>query len=79
VYDFATFRAYVNAVYLNGANFLDDLRSRIGDQAFFAFLEDYAATYAHGRATSQDFFAMMRRHTNRDFSDIIRTYFQNQY
>jgi len=79
VYDFATFRAYVNAVYLNGANFLDDLRSRMGDQAFFAFLEDYATTYAHGHATGQDFFAMVRRHTDRDFSDIIRTYFQNQY
>ena len=79
VYDFATFRAYVNAVYLNGANFLDDLRSRMGDQAFFAFLEDYAATYGHGDATGQDFFAMVRRHTNRDFSDIIRKYFQNQY
>lgn len=79
VYDFATFRAYVNAVYLNGANFLDDLRSRIGDEAFFAFLEDYASTYAHGHATAQDFFALVRRHTTRDFSDIIRTYFQNSY
>ncbi len=79
VYDFATFRAYVNAVYLNGANFLDELRTRIGDQAFFAFLEDYAATYAHGHATAGDFFSLLSRHTKRDFSDIIRRYFQNQY
>ncbi len=79
VYDFATFRAYVDAVYLNGANFLDDLRSRIGDQAFFSFLEDYAASYAHGHATGQDFFALLRRHTSRDFSDIVARYFQESY
>jgi hypothetical protein len=79
VYSFATFRGYVNAVYLNGANFLDDLRSRIGDESFFASLEDYASSYAHGRATTADFFAVVRRHTTKDLSDLIRTYFQGQY
>lgn len=79
VYDFSTFRAYVNAVYLNGANFLDDLRTRIGDQAFFSFLADYASTYAHGHASAQGFFALLRRHTNREFSDIVGRYFQESY
>jgi hypothetical protein len=79
VYDFATFRAYVNAVYLNGANFLDDLRSRMGDEAFFAFLQDYAASYSHSHATARDFFAVLRRHTNRDLTDIVQTYFQHSY
>jgi aminopeptidase N len=79
LYDHATFRSYVNAVYLNGANFLDDLRSRIGDEAFFAFLQDYAARFAHGRATTSDFFTVLRQHARADFSDIVQTYFQRQY
>lgn len=79
VYDFATFRGYVDAVYLNGANFLDELRSRMGDEAFFATLKDYAARYSHGRATTAGFFAVVRDHTKKDFSDIMQTYFQGQY
>jgi aminopeptidase N len=79
VYSFATFRSYVNAVYLNGANFLEDLRVRIGDEAFFAFLKDYAARFSHGHATTYDFFAVLREHTSKDFSDIMQTYFQGQY
>ncbi|HEX2697747.1 MAG TPA: M1 family aminopeptidase [Anaerolineales bacterium] len=79
IYSFGTFRSYVNAVYLNGANFLDDLRTRVGDDAFFAFLQDYAARFAHGRASTADFFAVLRLHTTKDFSDIMQTYFQNGY
>ena len=79
VYSFATFRGYVDAVYLNGANFLDALRTRIGDEAFFAFLKDYAARYAHGHSTTSGFFAVLREHTQKDFSDIMQTYFQGQY
>ena len=79
VYGFGTFRLYVNAVYLNGANFLDELRTRIGDEAFFAALQDYARTNSRGRVTAADFFAAIRRHTDRDFSDILGTYMQRQY
>ncbi len=79
IYDHATFRSYTNAVYLNGANFLDDLRARIGDEAYFAFVQDYAARFAHGRATTYDFFAVLRQHTGVDFSDLMRAYFQRQY
>ncbi len=79
VYDFATFRDYVDAVYLNGANFLDDIRNRIGDQAFFAFLKDYAERFSYRRATTADFFAVLRDHTNKDFSDIMQAYFQGSY
>jgi hypothetical protein len=79
VYGFATFRGYVDAVYLNGANFLEEIRNRVGDEAFFAFLQDYAQSYAHQRASGQDFFAVLRRHTDRDFSDIVGAYFQGNY
>jgi hypothetical protein len=79
VYGFGTFRGYVNAVYLNGANFLDELRTRVGDEAFYDFLQDYAQSYARGRATGRDFFAVLRRHTDRDFSDIMGAYLQGRY
>ncbi len=79
IYDFGIFRSYVNAVYLNGANFLSELRTRVGDDAFFAFLKDYAARFSHGHATTADFFAVMREHTKADFSDIVARYFQGSY
>ena len=78
-YAFDTFRGYVDAVYLNGAEFLDDIRSRIGDDAFFAFLKDYASTYAGRIATSSDFFSVLRLHTEKDFSDIMALYFRGSY
>jgi hypothetical protein len=79
VYSFSTFRDYVDAVYLNGATFLDHVRSRMGDDAFFAFLKDYASTYAHRIVTSADFFALLRQHTKNDLSDLIQAYFQGTY
>jgi hypothetical protein len=79
VYGFGTFRSYVNAVYLNGAKFLDELRTRMGDEAFFDFLQDYAQSYARGRATASDFFTVLRRHADQDFSDITASYMQGRY
>jgi len=79
VYNGGTFRLYTNAVYLNGANFLEELRARLGDEAFFAFLRDYAARFAHQRASAYDFFALLRQHTDKDVSDIIQRYFQGAF
>ncbi len=79
LYSFGNFHDYVAAVYLNGANFLEDLRTRIGDDAFFAFLKDYAARESHQIATGSDFFTILRDHTDKNFSDIVRTYFRGDY
>ena len=79
IYNASSFRTYTNAAYLNGAHFVDDLRTRMGDDAFFAFLKDYASRYSHGRATSADFFALVREHTNADISDLIAAYFSGSY
>jgi hypothetical protein len=76
---FATFTDYVSAVYLNGANMLEELRRRVGDDAFFQFLQDYASTYARGHATGADFFALLRQHSNKDLSDIMQGDLQGQY
>ncbi len=72
-------RPYWNKVYLNGAHFLQDLRARIGDEAFFAFLQDYLAQMRGKIASSSDFFAILRQHTSADISDLIAQYFQNPH
>ena len=79
IYEAPTFRAYVNSSYLNGANFLEALNYRMGDDAFFAFLKDYASRYGRGRATAYDFFAVARQNTTADISDLIRAYFRGGY
>ena len=79
IYEPPTFRAYVNAAYLNGANFLEALNYRMGDDAFFQFLQDYTSRYGRGRATSYDFFAIARQHTTEDISDLINAYFRGSY
>lgn len=75
LYDTGTFRAYVNAVYFQGAKFIEGLRSRIGDSAFFAFLQDYYASNRGRIVSGNDFFAAVSAHSNVDIGDLIRTYF----
>ncbi|HLO32064.1 MAG TPA: M1 family metallopeptidase [Anaerolineales bacterium] len=79
IYDSPTFRAYVNAAYLNGANFLEALNYRMGDDDFYRFLQDYVSRYGHGRATGADFFAVARQNTTADISDLIALYFRGSY
>jgi aminopeptidase N len=79
VYAGGGFRTYTNAVYFRGAHFLDDLRTRIGDAAFFGFLQDYLVKENGKIATSADFFHILSQHTTTDTSDLVRKYFQNSY
>jgi aminopeptidase N len=77
IYDLQAFRPYVDAVYLRGVLFLDDLHKKIGDDAFSAFLKDYAARNAYRIAKRSNFFAILKSHTDKDLSDLIREYFKN--
>ncbi len=79
IYDFQGFRPYTDTVYFRGAHFLEDLRTRIGDEPFFTFLQSYLAQENGKIATAGDFFRILREHTSMDFSDIVRQYFQNIY
>ncbi len=79
IYSQPTFRSYTNAVYLNGAHFIEDLRAQMGDDDFFRFIKDYAARYSRGRATSYDFFAVAREHTSADLTSLISEYFSGTY
>jgi hypothetical protein len=82
IYDYLSFRPYVNAVYLNGAVFLHELRTNIGDTAFYAFLQDYFITLQDstnldhlGLSTTALFFDILSRHTSYDFSILRSIYF----
>ena len=79
IYNGGSFRTYTNAVYLNGAHFMEDLRVRMGDDDFFRFLKDYAARYSRERSTSYDFFSVVRANTNEDISDLVAEYFSGSY
>ena len=69
------FRAYVNAVYFNGTNFLDSLRKRIGDEAFFSFLQDYYVRERGNISSADAFFYILSQHTSVDVSDLVKAYF----
>jgi Peptidase family M1 domain len=77
IYGGGKFRPYVNAVYLRGAHFIHDLRVRMGDEPFFAFMRDYLAQMNGGIATKENFLTILRQHTSADVSDIIAEYFQD--
>ena len=79
IYEGQGFRPYTNAVYFQGAHFLEELRARIGDDAFYAFLQDY---YQQGQGkivTANDFFRILSQHTSTDYSDLVKQYFKNIY
>lgn len=59
VYDFHAPRPYINAVYLQGARMMHDLRGDLGDLAFFGWLQRYAAQMSRQLATPADFWGAM--------------------
>lgn len=79
IYQGVSFRPYTDAVYLRGAKFMENLRTRMGDEAFLAFIKDYAAQMSHKHASADDFFRILYTHTTADITDIVATYFQNPH
>ncbi len=75
IYDYAGYQAYRNAVYLRGAQFFEDLRQFIGDEAFFATLHDYAQQYNGKIASPSDLLNLFKRHTTGDLEPLLRQYF----
>jgi hypothetical protein len=79
IYDYGGFRPYRDAVYLNGALFLHEIRQAAGDKAFFEFLKDYARRLSGSQATQSDFFSILSEHTHIDTSEIKDKYFRDLY
>jgi hypothetical protein len=78
IYNPAGYRAYRDAVYLNGAVFLEELRKLVGDEAFLAFLKDYVGQMAGKIARREDFFRILEEHTDADLTGLVEEYFQSQ-
>lgn len=59
VYDYASWRPYINAVYLRGCLMFQALREELGEAAFIAWLGDYARLYNGRIASSHDFWSVL--------------------
>ncbi len=70
------YEAYRNAVYLNGAIFLQELRETVGDEAFFAAIKEYIKTKSYEIATTEDFFNAMANQSFADLSELRARFFQ---
>lgn len=79
IYEGQGFRPYTNATYFQGAHFLEKLRTRIGDEAFFTFLQNYLDQGRGKIVTASDFFRILRLHTSADISDLVSQYFRGVY
>lgn len=67
--------AYISAVYQRGLLFLNDIRKKIGRQKFDAMLRDYYTSQQYKIASQDAFFDALARHSNEDFSALVRGYF----
>lgn len=75
IYNPEGYRAYRDAIYLNGALFLEDLRNSIGNDTFFQFLADYIERQKAKNASGDDFFAILSEHTATDITPLLDKYF----
>lgn len=71
IYDQSDLRVYINAVYLQGAVFLDQLRQAVGDEVFFTQLRTYTNTCNGKIGTWDEFVQIMAS----DSSDLIKKMF----
>lgn len=70
-------RLFNEVVYAGGALVLHDLRQRIGDDAFFRLLREWASRYAYGNATTADFVSLAEEISGQEldgfFADWLET------
>ncbi len=54
-----------------------DLRTAVGDEAFFAALKEYAYENTWRIATREDFFRAFSNHSNANLSGLLHQYFRD--
>lgn len=59
IYQYDEARPYINATYLKGAQMIHQLRTQLGDEAFFAWLQHYLQTQAYQIATPQSLWGLL--------------------
>lgn len=77
VYNFQSARPYINAVYLQGALMLDQLRDLMGDEAFFAWLNRYLDVMRGQVASPLDFWGAMNTDEYVRSQSIRATFLRN--
>jgi len=76
IYDQNELRPYINAVYLQGASFLHELRGALGDDAFFAGLKTYVETYKYQNAAWDDFLEIIVPSPANSTDELLQKYFE---
>ena len=75
IYDFVSDGQYFALLYRKGALFLDELRQRMGDQAYFAMLRDFVTAHRYGIVTTAGFLRFAAARVPGDFPALVRRNF----
>lgn len=71
---FANENQYTAAIYDSGTVMLDKVRRAMGNDEFFAALQEYYSTYKFKRATPANLTAMFQKHSKADLGAIFAAY-----
>lgn len=74
VYQFDRIRPYINAVYLRGVMLLSAVRTTLGDEAFFVWLNAYAQAESGAIATPDDLWARLSDEQLAELTPVLQTY-----
>lgn len=78
IYDHSGFESYVRAVYMRGAQFLQNLRNAVSEGPFFNFLHDLSAEGAGRVISAEDFFAVLSQNSAANIEVLIAEYFESR-
>lgn len=76
IYEFYQYEPYRQAVYLQGALFIQSVRDLVGDDAFFEFLRLYLEDGRHQLVTAEEFFQILAQVTSAPVDDLKEAYFR---
>src|SRR5688500_1552240 len=70
IYTYDVSASFITSMYGQAARFINELRAHMGDDAFYAFLQEYYATYKGKIVTAQDFKSMAQAHSEADLMPL---------
>lgn len=76
--DFSAWAAYREAVYVNGALFLDQLRQEMGDEKFFAFLHRFQEAHRYKIVTPEEYFTLVDDIAEEDLNALLIKWFDTE-
>ncbi|MBN1485380.1 MAG: CapA family protein [Chloroflexia bacterium] len=77
IYDYDDSATYVHNLYGRAAHFMQDLRQRLGSEAYFDFLQRYYRENAWQRVSRNDFFRALEQETGVNVDDLVELYFRD--